>query len=101
VSGLATITATTLACSQIGCVYVLFVLTPSLLALNRGCRKFVNCMMRHGKKNTAQKIFDDMLSKLKVAQLSGEVSLGDRRGTDPSKPQPIGHHCLGCGDMLG
>jgi len=45
-------------------------------------------MMRHGKKNTAQKIFDDMLSKLKVAQLSGDVSLGDRRGADPSKPPP-------------
>jgi len=47
--------------------------------------KFVNCMMRHGKKNTAQKIFDDMLSKLKVTQLSGDVSLGDRPGADPMK----------------
>eukprot|EP00052_Salpingoeca_macrocollata_P027945 m.267601 g.267601 ORF g.267601 m.267601 type:complete len:215 (+) comp22804_c7_seq3:3476-4120(+) len=32
-------------------------------------RKFVNCLMYDGKKSTAQRVFDDMLTNIKIAEL--------------------------------
>lgn len=58
-------------------------------ALPEQAQKFINCMMKDGKKSTSQRIFDDMLGKLKVAQLSGKVGSGSRTGVDTSHQDAV------------